>query len=160
MIYSDYSIGEYKKQTYIPKICSKNFLTNICSRCILIPEQRFVLIHFEKEDERYDKENPAKAVYFILFYLLMAIAIMVTVICAFAMTSNAKQDHNMYKYYTSVQVEDGDSLWSIAKEYSDVDSYASYTDYIDEVKQINHISGDDIHAGEYLTIPYYSAQVQ
>lgn len=96
----------------------------------------------------------------ILFYLLMAIAIMVTVICAFAMTSNAKQDHNMYKYYTSVQVEDGDSLWSIAEEYSDVDSYASYTDYIDEVKQINHISGDDIHAGEYLTIPYYSAQVQ
>ena len=67
MIYSDYSIGEYKKQTYIPKICSKNFLTNICSRCILIPEQRFVLIHFEKEDEKYDKENPAKAVYFILF---------------------------------------------------------------------------------------------
>ena len=54
----------------------------------------------------------------------------------------------------------GDSLWSIAKEYSDVDSYASYTDYIDEVKQINHISGDDIHAGEYLTIPYYSAQVR
>ena len=96
----------------------------------------------------------------ILFYLLMAIAIMVTVICAFATTSNAKQDHNMYKYYTSVQVEDGDSLWSIAKEYSDVDSDASYTDYIDEVKQINHISGDDIHAGEYLTIPYYSAQVQ
>lgn len=96
----------------------------------------------------------------VLFYLLMAIAIMVTVICVFAMTSNAKQDHNMYKYYTSVRVEDGDSLWSIAVEYSDVDSYASYTEYIDEVKQINHISGDDIHAGEYLTIPYYSAQVQ
>ena len=96
----------------------------------------------------------------ILFYLLIAIAIMVTVICVFAMTSNAKQDHNMYKYYTSVQVEDGNSLWSIAEEYSDLDTYASYIDYIDEVKQINHISGDDIHAGEYLTIPYYSAQVQ
>ena len=97
---------------------------------------------------------------YILFDLLIAIATMVTVICVFAMTSNAKQDHNMYKYYTSVQVEDGDSLWSIAEEYSDVDAYASYSDYIDEVKQINHISGDDIHAGEYLTIPYYSAQVQ
>ena len=154
MIYSDYSIGKYKKQTYIPKICSKNFLTNICSRCILIPEQRFVLIHFEKEDERYDKENPAKAVYFILFvdgnryYGYRYLCLCYDIQC------------QARPQYVQILYQRPGRGWGFPFVYSDVDSYASYTDYIDEVKQINHISGDDIHAGEYLTIPYYSAQVQ
>lgn len=94
-----------------------------------------------------------------LFYSLVAIAIMVTVICTFAMTSSAKQEHNMYKYYTSVEVQAGDSLWSIAQEYADIDAYHSYRDYISEVKQINHLTGEDIHAGQYLTVPYYSEEV-
>lgn len=60
-----------------------------------------------------------------------------------------------YKYYTSIQVQKGDTLWDIASEHISGE-YASMNDYIDEICEINHVSDSDIHSGQYLTIPYYS----
>ena len=60
-----------------------------------------------------------------------------------------------YKYYTSIQIQTGDTLWSIAGVYM-TGEYPSIDAYIDEVCSINHIAPDEIHAGQYLTIPYYS----
>lgn len=60
-----------------------------------------------------------------------------------------------YKYYTSIQVQKGDTLWNIASNYMS-DEYASVNDYIEEICEINHIADSDIHSGQYLTIPYYS----
>ena len=60
-----------------------------------------------------------------------------------------------YKYYTSIQVQKGDTLWNIACNYM-TDEYASVNDYIEEICEINHIADSDIHSGQYLTIPYYS----
>ena len=37
------------------------------------------------------------------------------------------------------------------------DDYKDTSAYIEEVCMINHIFPDDIHEGEYLTVPYYSA---
>ena len=59
-----------------------------------------------------------------------------------------------YKYYTSVQVKQGDSLWSIASSYLTAEC-GEVSDYINEIKELNHLSNDAIHAGEYLLIPYY-----
>ena len=39
----------------------------------------------------------------------------------------------------------------ITEEYRDMNAY------IDEVCSINKISQNEIHAGQYLTIPYYSS---
>ena len=58
------------------------------------------------------------------------------------------------KYYTSVEVSYGDSLWSIAEEYLDADHQSVY-DYIDEIKAINGLDSDQIQAGEYLMVSYY-----
>lgn len=60
-----------------------------------------------------------------------------------------------YKYYTSVMVENGDSLWSFAQEYAD-EHYADAEDYIYEVMQINHLQDEEIAVGDYLILPYYS----
>ena len=60
-----------------------------------------------------------------------------------------------YKYYTSIQVQSGDTLWGIADTYM-TEEYTGVSAYIDEICSINHITADDIHAGQYLTIPYYS----
>ncbi len=61
-----------------------------------------------------------------------------------------------YKYYTSIQLEQGDTLWNIAHEYM-TDEYASTDEYIAELCALNSISANDpIHAGQYLTVPYYS----
>lgn len=62
-----------------------------------------------------------------------------------------------YKYYTSIQVQKGDTLWNIASEHISGE-YASMNDYIAEICEINHISDSDIHSGQYLTIPYYSSE--
>ncbi len=63
-----------------------------------------------------------------------------------------------YKYYTSIVVEKGDTLWDIASEYM-TPEYSTIEDYILEVRSLNHLTGDGIHAGEHLTIPYYSNEI-
>lgn len=59
------------------------------------------------------------------------------------------------KCYKSIVLEYGDTLWDIALQYKG-SHYESVNDYIDEVMQINHLKTDHIHAGRYLTVPYYS----
>ncbi len=62
-----------------------------------------------------------------------------------------------YKYYTTVTVAVGETLWDIANEYNS-EEFGGIQNYIREVKSINHISGDRICAGEALTVPYYSME--
>lgn len=57
------------------------------------------------------------------------------------------------KSFMSIEVESGDTLTSIATEYAI--SAAHYHDYIEEVKSINNLKDDTIHAGCYLMIPVY-----
>lgn len=71
--------------------------------------------------------------------------------------SKASDKQTTFKYYTSIKVEQGDTLWSIAKEHMGTE-YASIQHYIDEVKQLNKLRVDDIHSGQYLMIPYYSSE--
>lgn len=68
--------------------------------------------------------------------------------------SKASNEMNTYKYYTSIEVQKGDTLWTIAEQYADDD--ADYASYIEEVKEMNQLTSDTIHAGEYLTVSYSS----
>ena len=67
----------------------------------------------------------------------------------------AEEDTSSVKYYTSVQIQPGDSLWSIAKNYAD-GHYSNIPEYIKELKQINNLTSDTIHAYEYLVVAYYT----
>lgn len=69
--------------------------------------------------------------------------------------NNTAASHTAHKYYTSIQLESGDSLWSIAEAHASL-GYRSYQEYIDEVIQLNHLEDDSIHAGQYLMVPYFS----
>lgn len=60
-----------------------------------------------------------------------------------------------YKYYASVYIDRGDSLWSISEEYI-TEEYATIKEHIDEIKSINHIYGDKIEYGKVISVPYYS----
>ena len=71
--------------------------------------------------------------------------------------SKASNEVNTYKYYTSIQITPGQTLNDIAGIYM-TDDYKDTSAYIEEVCMINHIFPDDIHEGEYLTVPYYSAE--
>lgn len=63
-----------------------------------------------------------------------------------------------YKYYTNVEIQNGDTLWGLADAYMDAEHYDSRTDYMNEVMNINHMVTDRLVAGQKLIIPYYSAE--
>ena len=58
------------------------------------------------------------------------------------------------RFYTSIRLEEGDTLWSIAQAYYR-NSDESIEDYVRELRQINSLSDDHIDAGHYLTVRYY-----
>lgn len=60
-----------------------------------------------------------------------------------------------YKYYKSIQVQPGDSLWDYAGLYGDSRYYDSHRDYIKEVTAMNALTDEQITAGQYLILPYY-----
>lgn len=62
-----------------------------------------------------------------------------------------------YKYYTSIRVSSGDTLWDIANEYR-TEEYSSISSYISEVRKINHLKSNQITDGMYLCVPYYSVE--
>ena len=76
-----------------------------------------------------------------------------------AMASSDKDVASFNKYYVSIRVENGDTLWTIADEYIDGFNIEK-TEYIEEVCQINEISQNDIHAGDYIVVPYYSQDIK
>ena len=67
-----------------------------------------------------------------------------------------KADHSSayQKSFVSIEIQSGDTLISIAQEYAI--SEADYESYIEEIKSINNLKGNTIHAGCYLMIPVYS----
>jgi len=68
--------------------------------------------------------------------------------------ARAKEAAQNQKYYTSIEIKEGDSLWSIAQAYMS-DEYNSVQEYIEELKVINALDSDRINETEYLTVAYY-----
>lgn len=71
---------------------------------------------------------------------------------------NAKKSDNyiMKREYISVEIEAGDTLWSLANEYMGL-GYSDVDAYIDDIKSVNGIRSNTIHSGNYLIIPRYVA---
>ena len=69
--------------------------------------------------------------------------------------SEAENSKEIYKYYTSIQVESGDTLWSIADKYV-TSEYSDRNTYMKELVSLNNLPDSTIHAGQYLTVSYYS----
>lgn len=94
-------------------------------------------------------------------YKIILILIFCTVFLVLFLFLSIKADGSStpkYKYYKSIEVKSGDTLWSIAEEYMS-DNYSSRQAYIKEVKYINNMETDQITCGKYLIIPYYSSMV-
>ena len=95
-------------------------------------------------------------------FVVAAAAVLIFLLGFFVGVNNmneveARDYRQNQKYYTSVEVEEGDTLWSISEEYM-TSEYNDRNEYMNEVCAINHISADEIHAGQYIVVPYYSAE--
>ena len=95
--------------------------------------------------------------------LLLAALFVITVgsIVSGSIFSSAKDpatDIAQYKYYKSITIEQGDSLWSIAQEYR-TDAYKDIQEYIDELIQLNGLTSKTIHEGQHLVVAYYDTEI-
>lgn len=73
--------------------------------------------------------------------------------------SKAKAADNYYKYFKSVTVKSGETLYDYADQYADF-HYDSAEEYIKEVAKINKINPDKIVAGNNIIVPYYSLELK
>lgn len=91
-------------------------------------------------------------------FVTLCISILIGILgCGFLSKAQTDSAEISYKYFTSVLVESGDTLYSIAQEYAD-EHYSSIDAYIEEVCLTNHLMDMEICAGDYLVIPYYSTE--
>lgn len=70
-------------------------------------------------------------------------------------TVKAERSGNRSKLITSVEVKQGDTLWSIASTFIS-DEYDSIHEYIDEIMNSNGMASEEIHAGNFIIVPYYA----
>ena len=93
--------------------------------------------------------------YFHIFLACVMTGVIVLLFVHFTNRVSASNlDTQRTKYYTGIQIEEGDSLWSIAEEYIS-DEYDSIQEYIKELKRVNQLEYDTIYSGQYLIVSYY-----
>lgn len=97
----------------------------------------------------------------IIMCLLTSVFIIGFSMLFFSLNTSAQEraDRAMYKYYKSIAVQKGDTLWDYACQYGNRDLYSSSVEYIEEVMAINALTNDQITSGQYLILPYYSDEL-
>jgi len=77
------------------------------------------------------------------------------VICIGLFIGNISFSH-VEKQYKTIYVDSGDTLWSIAKEQKENNSYYEEKDIreiVDNIKAVNKLSGSNINENQKLIIP-------
>ncbi|MBQ7433717.1 MAG: LysM peptidoglycan-binding domain-containing protein [Lachnospiraceae bacterium] len=95
--------------------------------------------------------------YICRFGILLATVILLFVLGVRFLGTTAQADEipsGREKYYTSILIQPGDTLWTIAEQYVSPE-YDSVQSYVNELKFMNGMTGSTIYAGNYLTIAYY-----
>lgn len=85
-----------------------------------------------------------------------AVILVILGICLFAPSAKAKAENDSpyVQHIVSVRVVENDSLWKIAERFY-CSEKESIRDFVDDIKEINHLDGDTIYPDTYLAIPYY-----
>lgn len=91
-----------------------------------------------------------------LFLTLIAVLIFATGFLSHSVLVSlaGEEESSTVRYYKSICIENGDNLWTIADQYRQGSSL-SVEEYVKELKQMNSLQEDTIHAGQYLTVVYF-----
>jgi nucleoid-associated protein YgaU len=92
-------------------------------------------------NKRYILKNRRR---FYMFVIVMTVLLS----CIFLAATVNGADTN--KAFTSVTVEKGDTLWDLAKEYSEG---GDIRNYIHEIQKVNNLTDGDIFAGDVIKMP-------
>ena len=103
-----------------------------------------------KEDAKRAKRRNRR-----VMVAVTALLLVLTIgIIFYASSGRANGSSDRIKRLTSVYVEKGDSLWSIAEEYYTPEC-GSMKDYVREIKNTNGLESSTIRYGYTLLVPYY-----
>ncbi len=108
---------------------------------------------------RNSKKNQAKKQ---LIRFMTALVIIIVTVCVILFTNktvtNADESGEaakLNKYYKTITIESGDTLWSIAKEYKSGE-YKNTKEYVDELMSMNNLHSDEIMSGQKLLVAYFA----
>jgi len=108
----------------------------------------------------YTAENTKKEIpYYIigkaaLLILFMVALFLVVLFVLPERTASAGNTTGGTYTITSVEIEEGDSLWALASYYY-TEEFSSIENYITEIKRMNGLASDVLYAGNYLLIPQF-----
>jgi len=92
----------------------------------------------------------------VLVGLVIVAIVLVFILGSLSIPTSAKEiGPKVQRNYTSIEIQSGDSLWSIAENYADTLNM-NVRDYIDEVKEMNGLKSDKLVSGTYLIVVYGS----
>ena len=93
----------------------------------------------------------------IVIFILCVVVALTFALCFRSIVSQAEDNTEVtYKYFTSFEIEQGDSLWSIAQQHINYEYYDCMQEYIDEVMDINQMQTESVNVGQCIVIPYFS----
>lgn len=96
----------------------------------------------------------------IAFFAILIVSLMILLGTSMKTFASAnKEQLPVQKYYTSIQVESGDTVWEIAERYT-ADYDVDMQEYIDEVCAMNQLQNGQIHSGQHIVVAYYSTEVK
>lgn len=105
------------------------------------------------------KATTRRGFFTVAFILLLAVAIISTFRIV-NVNANSNKDFRLNKYYTTYEIQPGDTLTSIAKHYTE-GTGISVNDYVEELKENNNLgSKGNIVSGAKLIVSYYSEEVK
>ena len=98
----------------------------------------------------------------ITFGIMVSVIIFMAILLTFSFSSDASNmNSEEYRYYTSVSVGVGESVWTLAEKYMDDLHYRNTKEFVSDIARINRISPDTkLKAGSNLIIPYYSERLK
>jgi len=108
-------------------------------------------------NRRRRQKQVRKNILFIVLFVMMVFSLSI-IFLSFSAHAKDKENQPSFKYFKSIEVSSGDTLWSIANEHIDNAHYKNTKEYIAEVKKMNSLTSNQIIAGRHIIIPYYSTE--
>ena len=94
-----------------------------------------------------------------IIMICLVVMVFATTVLAITQRASADTPEIRKKTCTSIEIQPGDTLWSIAETYY-TDECLDLRSYIDEIKKTNNMCDDKLVSGRYLIVPYYKACVE
>lgn len=108
-----------------------------------------------------NRQKRRKQVRYHIMAVILSLVLILTIsllFISFSTKANDMEHQPSYKYYKSIEISKGDTLWSIANDNFDSAHYKDINEYVSEVKKLNSLTSDNIVAGNHVVVPYYASE--